>query len=106
MGAAVALKRRLFRIPGAVLLFFALMLFPLLLGLGWLEYRELVTLKYGIRIQGRYLLGLMPITGVAVAAALTLLRDRARELAAGLVIGGMAVLQVLSLAMVAGRFYA
>ena len=106
VGAAVALKRRLFRIPGAVLLFFALMLFPLLLGLGWLEYRELVTLKYGIRIQGRYLLGLMPITGVAVAAALTLLRDRARELAAGLVIGGMAVLQVLSLAMVAGRFYA
>ena len=105
-GAALALVRRTFRVPGAVLVFFALMLFPLLLGLNWLEYRELVTPKYGIRIQGRYLLPLMPIAGVAVAAALTLLRERRRELAAGLVLGGMAVLQVLSLAMVAGRFYA
>jgi 4-amino-4-deoxy-L-arabinose transferase-like glycosyltransferase len=105
-GAALALRRRALRIPGAVLVFFALMLVPLLLGLNWLEYRELVTLKYGIRIQGRYLLPLMPIAGVAVAAALTLFRERRRELVAGLVVGGMAALQLLSLAMVAGRFYA
>jgi lipopolysaccharide export LptBFGC system permease protein LptF len=86
--------------------FFLLMLIPLLLGLHWLEYREQVTLKYGIRIQGRYLLPLMPVAGVAVAAALSLLRQRAREVVAGLLIGGMAALQLASLAILAGRFYA
>jgi hypothetical protein len=42
---------------------------------------------------------------VAVAATLTLLRDAHRRVAAGLVVGGMAVLQLFSLAIVAGRFY-
>lgn len=105
-GALVAIWRRVVRIPWAVVGFFVLMLIPLALGLHWLEYRELITLKYGIRIQGRYLLPLMPIAGVAVAAALSLLAPRRRALAVGLVVGGMAALQLLSLAIVAGRFYA
>jgi hypothetical protein len=48
---------------------------------------------------------LMPIAGVAVAAALTLLRQAHRRVAVGLVVGGMAVLQLCSLAIVSGRFY-
>lgn len=104
-GGLVAIRRRTARIPWVVVGFFVLMLAPLLLGLHWLEYREQVTLKYGIRIQGRYLLPLMPVAGVAVAAAITLLRDAHRRVAAGLVVGGMAVLQLFSLALVAGRFY-
>jgi hypothetical protein len=106
VGAARAVVRRTFRLPWAVLAFFLLMLVPLLAGLHWLEYRELVTLKYGIRVQGRYLLPLMPIAGVAVAAALTNFGPRRREVAAGLVVGGMAALQLLSLGLIAGRFYA
>ena len=105
-GALYAAWRRVVAIPWAVVAFFVLMLIPLALGLHWLEYRELVTLKYGIRIQGRYLLPLMPIAGVAVAAALSLLRERWRPVAAGLVVGGMAALQLVSLGLVAGRFYA
>ena len=105
-GAAVAIWRKVVRIPWSVVAFFALMLIPLALGLHWLEYREMITLKYGIRIQGRYLLPLMPIAGVAVAAALSLLRPRAREIAVGLVVGGMAALQLVSIAILAGRFYA
>lgn len=104
-GGLLAIRRRTARIPWVVVGFFLLMLIPLALGLHWLEYREQVTLKYGIRIQGRYLLPLMPIAGVAVAAALTLLRDARRRVAAGLVVGGMAVLQLFSFAIVAGRFY-
>ena len=105
-GGLVAIWRRVARIPWTVVAYFVLMLIPLAVGLHWLEYRELITLKYGIRIQGRYLLPLMPVAGVAVAAALSLLRPRAREIAAGLVIGGMAALQLASLAILAGRFYA
>jgi 4-amino-4-deoxy-L-arabinose transferase-like glycosyltransferase len=105
-GGLVAIWRRVVRIPWVVVAFFALMLVPLALGLHWLEYRELITLRYGIRIQGRYLLPLMPVAGVAVAAALSLLRPRLREVAAGLVVGGMAALQLVSLGIVAGRFYA
>jgi hypothetical protein len=104
-GGLLAIRRRTAQVPWVVVGYFLLMLIPLLLGLHWLEYREQVTLKYGIRIQGRYLLPLMPIAGVAVAAALTLLRDAHRRVAAGLVVGGMAVLQLFSLAIVAGRFY-
>jgi hypothetical protein len=105
-GGLVAIWRGVVRIPWVVVAFFVLMLVPLALGLHWLEYRELITLRYGIRIQGRYLLPLMPVAGVAVAAALSLLRPRLREIAAGLVVGGMAALQLVSLAIVAGRFYA
>jgi uncharacterized membrane protein len=105
-GGLYAVWRRVARVPWAVVAFFLLMLIPLALGLHWLEYRELVTLKYGIRIQGRYLLPLMPIAGVALAAALSLLGERRRATAVGLVVGGMAALQLVSLGLVAGRFYA
>jgi 4-amino-4-deoxy-L-arabinose transferase-like glycosyltransferase len=104
-GGLWAIRRGTARIPWVVVGFFLLMLIPLALGLHWLEYREQITLEYGIRIQGRYLLPLMPIAGVAVAAALTLLRQAHRRVAVGLVVGGMAVLQLCSLAIVSGRFY-
>jgi hypothetical protein len=104
-GGLWAIRRGTARIPWVVVGYFLLMLIPLALGLHWLEYRQQVTLEYGIRIQGRYLLPLLPIAGVAVAAALTLLREAHRRIGVGLVVGGMAALQLCSLAMVSGRFY-
>ena len=56
--------------------------------------------------QGRYLLPIVPLAGVAAAAALTLVpgRWRARVLSLGL--GTLVALQALCLAAVIGRFYA
>ncbi|HEX8073807.1 MAG TPA: DUF2142 domain-containing protein [Thermoleophilaceae bacterium] len=104
-GAAAALARRAFRPGAAALAFGAVAVASLLLGLHWDEYWGL---RHGLgsSTQGRYLLPLMPIAGVAVAAALSNLGGRGRARAAALVLGGMAVLQLFSLAVVAGRFYA
>ena len=104
-GAVVALARRRVRVDRAVIAFFGVALLGLLLILHLGEYQSLA--KLGGRInQGRYLLPLLPIAGVAVAAALTNLRPARRVVAAGLVIGGMVVLELFSLGLVAGRFYA
>jgi 4-amino-4-deoxy-L-arabinose transferase-like glycosyltransferase len=89
----------------AVAAFFGLFAVVLLLGLHWVEFRSLGRLEDSTN-QGRYLLPLMPIVGVAVAAALTNLPRPRRAIGAGVVLAGMVALQLLSLATVAGRFYA
>ena len=104
-GAAWAVLRRRRRDDVAVVGFIGVVALTLLLGLHWIEYRSIVF--DGINFnQGRYLLPLMPVLGLAVATTLALLRSRWQETAAGLVVGGMFVLQVFSLALVATRFYA
>ncbi|MEA2398065.1 MAG: hypothetical protein QOK25_1621 [Thermoleophilaceae bacterium] len=103
-GAAVALVRRRVRTDRAVLAFFAIALVSLPLALHLAEYESLARLKGTIN-QGRYLLPLLPIAGVATAAALTNLHPTRRVAAAGLVIGAMVVLQLFALGLVAGRFY-
>jgi hypothetical protein len=89
----------------AVPAFFAVVALGLLGGLHWTEYRLLVAVG-GPFSQGRYLLPLVPLAGLAAAAALTLVprRGRSAALAAGL--GGLLAVQALSLAVVIGRFYA
>jgi 4-amino-4-deoxy-L-arabinose transferase-like glycosyltransferase len=103
--AAAALRRRTASIDRAVLLFFCVSVAALLLGLHWVEFWSLMRGE-GSTMQGRYLLPLMPIAGVAVAAALRNLRSSRRATVAAVVLGGMAALQLVSLASVMGRFYA
>ena len=96
--------RGAFRPGHATLVFFALAIGFLFLSLHWVEFWSLKRGEGGTT-QGRYRLPLMPIAGVAVAAALSNLR-RARPVGVALVLAGMVVLQCVSLAVVAGRFYA
>lgn len=100
----VALARRRFELDRAVLAMFGLALITLLIGLHWVDFQGVADAR-NRTIQGRYLLPLMPIAGVAVAAGLSNL-GRRRELAAALLLAGLASLQLVSLAVVAGRYFA
>jgi 4-amino-4-deoxy-L-arabinose transferase-like glycosyltransferase len=102
--AWTAIARARFTPGRQVLIFLALPVVTLLLGLHWVEFWSLKR-EEGGQTQGRYLLPLMPIAGVAVAAALSNLRAR-RPTGVALVLAGMVALQCLSLALVAVRFYA
>jgi 4-amino-4-deoxy-L-arabinose transferase-like glycosyltransferase len=57
-------------------------------------------------ITGRYLLGLMPLYGAAIAFAVAWLPRRVAVPAGAVVLAGLSVLQVASLALVYARFYA
>ena len=103
-GAALAARRRRVRVDRAVVAVFALAAASLLLGLHLADYDNLVDEGAPVN-QGRYLLPLLPLGGLAAAAALTNLGARRRLQGAALVLGGMIALQLFSLALVAGRFY-
>jgi hypothetical protein len=105
VAAAVAVLRRRRQVDWAIVGFFALAALTLLAGLHWTEFRTLVG-GSGPFNQGRYLLPLISIFGAALAAALTLVPRRWLAPAVGLVLGGLFVLQLFSLAIVVGRFYA
>jgi hypothetical protein len=103
-GAAAALVRRRAEVDRATLALLALTVLCLALGLHWRDFQAVKTDALHA-IQGRYFLPLMPIAGLAVALALANLRERLRPVGAGLVVGGMAALQLASLSIVAGRFF-
>jgi hypothetical protein len=104
-GGLVAIVRGGWRRHLPVVAFFALVAAALFGGLHLTEYRSLE--RQGISFnQGRYLLPLLPMLGVAAAATLSLLRSRTRQIALGLVLGAMVALQIASLAVVLERFYA
>lgn len=105
LGAAVFLVRNRAHVDLAVVAFVALVILTLLAGLHWTEYRTLVG-GTGPFNQGRYLLPLVSLFGAAVAAAVAVVPERRRAPAIGLVLGGLFALQLFSLAIVAGRFYA
>ncbi len=94
VAAAPALRR----VPGAVAVALVLPAVALLAGLHLTEHWFLVNDGKAFT-QGRYLLPMLPLAGVAVAAA-------ARGRAAGVVLGLMCTWQLASLAIVIGRFYA
>lgn len=104
-GAAIALVRSGLRRHAAVAAFLGLVALALLGGLHLTEYRLLAG-QNGVFNQGRYLLPLLPLLGLAAAAALSLLRPRWQQLAAGALVGFLLVLQVVALAIVGARFYA
>jgi len=96
----VAAAPTLRRLPAAVAVALALPALALLAGLHLTEHWFIVDEGKAFT-QGRYLLPLLPLTGAAVAAAVT--RHRA---AAGVVLGLLCTWQLASLALVIGRFYA
>ena len=77
VGAAVFLVRRRAELDLAIVAFFALVVLSLLAGLHWTEFRTLVG-GTGPFTQGRYLLPLVSLFGVAVAAAIAVLPERRR----------------------------
>lgn len=103
-GAWAALKgRRPSRLVGV---FYVLVAGVLLVGLHWTEYK----LASGIEqrfLQGRYLLPLLPLGALLVAALVDRVpRPAWRAASAGLVVGGLAALQLFSLAITMARFHA
>ena len=107
VSAAVAFvrARRRGSVDMAVAAYFALVALALLGGLHWTEYR-LIQVTGGPFNQGRYLLPLVPLAGVAAAAALTLVPSRLRTAALTTGVGALLALQAVCLAVVMGRFYA
>lgn len=89
------------RVDVAVALFLLLAAGALLAGLHWTDFHSATPF-----MQGRYIFPLVSIGGLAVALALTWLRGAARQLGAGAVLGLLFLLQLLSLGLVATRFYA
>jgi 4-amino-4-deoxy-L-arabinose transferase-like glycosyltransferase len=105
VGAAVALWRGRRRLDAAVPTLLAVAALSLLFILHLVEAYS-ITVGQGAITQGRYLLPLAPLGGLGVAATLTLLHPVRRSLAVGGVLGLLVALQLLSLAVVADRFYA
>ncbi|HKG16595.1 MAG TPA: DUF2142 domain-containing protein [Solirubrobacteraceae bacterium] len=105
VGAVLALARRRFPVEAGVLAFLGTAAAVLVLGLHWAEYRQFLDLHLSL-LQGRYLLPLLPIGGLAVAAALANLPRPRRPLAISALLVALFALQVFSLGIVIGRFYA
>jgi 4-amino-4-deoxy-L-arabinose transferase-like glycosyltransferase len=105
IGAAlVALYRRRRRLDWMLMAFFATTVVTLLAGLHWSEYRIAGT-GGTLLSQGRYLFPLLPLAGLIAAAALTTVPPRWRPPALGAFVGGLLVLQLFAVSLVATRFY-
>ncbi|MEA2373821.1 MAG: hypothetical protein QOD53_284 [Thermoleophilaceae bacterium] len=77
-----------------------------LLGLlHWAEYTIVVLDREGF-LQGRYILPLIPLGGLAVAGGVSLLRRRWQPLAVAVVLAGLVVLQIASLGINLDRYFA
>jgi 4-amino-4-deoxy-L-arabinose transferase-like glycosyltransferase len=103
--AAAGLALRRIAIDLWVLIFFAGVAGALVVGLHWVAYRSFVETSAPF-LQGRYLLPLLPLCGIAVAAALELFPRKWRGISAGLVLGAFFALQLFSLGLIVERFYA
>lgn len=94
------------RLDGWMLAFFAFMLVALLLGVHWTDYHFIVAGDSPFN-QGRYIFALLPVAGIALAQGIALLRRGApRRIAVGAVLAALFCFQVLSMGLVAVRFYA
>jgi 4-amino-4-deoxy-L-arabinose transferase-like glycosyltransferase len=103
LGAATRGVLRDRRLLGLVA-FFAVAVAGLLFILHWAEF-TIMTLEKIPFMQGRYILPLIPLGGAAVAGAISLLPRRAWPAAAGLVVGGLLVLQITALGVNLGRYF-
>jgi len=107
VAAGVAIARGRVALDLPTVAFLVLAALGLLLVLHVTEYRVIFVAKErGDFNQGRYLLPLVPLGGVAVAAGLSLLRRRQRAHAVGALLGLLVTLQLLALGTVAEWFYA
>jgi predicted branched-subunit amino acid permease len=105
VAAVVVLWRHRRGSDRAILAFLLVAAATLLAGLHWSEYRALIT-GAGAFNQGRYLLPLVGIAGLAVAYALRAIPERRRPAGLAVVTGGLVVLQLFSLGLMLERFYA
>ncbi|HEX8856958.1 MAG TPA: DUF2142 domain-containing protein [Thermoleophilaceae bacterium] len=104
-GAAAALRaRRRGHFDLAIAAYFALAIVSLLFLLHWAEY-TIMSLEGIAFNQGRYLLPLVALGGVVVAACVSLLRPSLRTPATGVVLGSLVVLQLFSLGLVVERYF-
>jgi 4-amino-4-deoxy-L-arabinose transferase-like glycosyltransferase len=103
-GAWAALRGR--RPSVVVAVFYGLVVAVLLAGLHWTEYKIASGIEQQF-LQGRYLLPLLPLGALLVAALVDRVpRPGWRAASAGLVVGGLAALQLFSLAITMARFHA
>ncbi|MEA2368258.1 MAG: hypothetical protein QOH38_976 [Thermoleophilaceae bacterium] len=106
-GAALAFVRHTVRRDWALWAFFAIALVTLVALLHVTEYRVVfLARERGPFTQGRYLLPLVSLGGLAVSAALSVLSGRQRLYALGGLLGGLVVLQVVCFVTLARWFYA
>jgi 4-amino-4-deoxy-L-arabinose transferase-like glycosyltransferase len=106
VAAALAVARGRVARDWPIIAFLALAVVGLLLVLHVTEYRIIFVSKLRDDFnQGRYLLPLVSLGGVLVAAALSGLRPRPRAHAIAALLGGLVLLQALSLGTVAEWFY-
>jgi hypothetical protein len=101
--ALLTLWRERRRIDRGVTAFVALVVLILFAGLHWTDYQLLRTTGF---MQGRYLLPLVSVAGLAVAAAVRLAPRERRATLVGAVLAGLVGLQLLSLGTMLERFYA
>lgn len=103
--AALARFRRAIDRP--VLAFFVVTAIALGAGLQWTDYHMILSSNsLSGFYQGRYLLPMAAVGGLCIAAIAKLLPARRRGTAIGAFVGALVVLNVYSLGLVAGRFYA
>jgi len=88
----------------ALIAFLGLALLALLAGLHLTDYRSLIA-QQGPILQGRYLLPAIALLGLAAGLIVSRLPARGRAAAAGAVLAGLLLLQVISLATVLHAYY-
>jgi 4-amino-4-deoxy-L-arabinose transferase-like glycosyltransferase len=103
--AVVALVSRKVSLGLWPIIFLASSAISLVVGLQWVAYRSFVETDAPF-LQGRYLLPVLPLCGISVAIVLSMLSVRSRSIFAGLIIGALFALQLFSLGLIAGRYYA
>jgi hypothetical protein len=92
------------RVRLALLAFFGLALIALLVGLHVTDYRAIIAGQAAV-IQGRYLLPVLPLFGLAVGLLVSHTPRRWRGQFVGAVLAGLMLLQVLALGTVLGTYY-
>lgn len=89
----------------AVVAFLAVAALALVAGLHYTDYRQIKS-GAGNFMQGRYLLPLMPLAGLALARAVMFVPPAFRARVVAATLGALAVLSVYSMTLVTVRFYA
>jgi hypothetical protein len=107
LGGVTALARANLRrrVDPVLVAFLLLAGFGLMLVLHWADYTFISVQRHPVE-QGRYLLPLISVGGLALAGGITLLRQRWRAPAVGVVIALLVSLQIAAIGLTMGRYFA